>query len=59
MLKYIPGLVGATLAMTVFRFTTWLDPLWLRFVVFGVVYIGVTIAVDKALANYGKSKSAS
>jgi hypothetical protein len=54
MLKYIPGLVGAALAMTVFRFTTMIDPLWIRFVVFGAVYIGVTILVDKAMTNYGK-----
>ena len=56
MLKYVPGLIGAAVAMTVFRFTPWLDPLWVRFVIFGVVYIGVTVAVDKALANYGKRK---
>jgi hypothetical protein len=54
LLKYIPGLVGAALAMTVFRFTTMIDPLWIRFVVFGIVYIGVTILVDKAMKNYGK-----
>ena len=52
MLKYIPGLVGAAVAMTVFRFTPMIDPLWIRFVVFGVVYIGVTVVVDKAMKNY-------
>ena len=56
MLQYIPGLIGATVAMTVFRFTTMIDPLWLRFVLFGAVYIAVTIAVDRALSNYGKDK---
>ncbi len=59
MLKYIPGIVGATVAMTVFRFTTWMDPLWFRFVVFGVVYVGVTMVVDRYLANYGKKESGS
>ena len=54
MLKYIPGIIGATVAMTVFRFTPWLDPLWLRFVIFGAVYVGVTIIVDRWLASYGK-----
>lgn len=58
MLKYIPGLVGATIAMTVFRFTTMIDPLWLRFVLFGAVYIAVTIAVDRAFSNYGKNRGA-
>ena len=58
MLKYIPGLIGATVAMTVFRFTPMIDPLWLRFVLFGVVYIAVTIAVDRALSNYGKDRQA-
>ncbi len=58
MLKHIPGLIGASVAMTVFRFTTMLDPLWLRFVLFGAVYIAVTIAVDRAMSNYGKEKKA-
>ena len=52
MLKYIPGLIGAAVAMTVFRFTPMIDPLWIRFVLFGVVYIGVTVVVDKAMKNY-------
>ncbi len=56
MLKYIPGLIGATVAMTVFRFTPMIDPLWLRFVLFGAGDIAVTIAVDRALSNYGKDK---
>ncbi len=54
MLKYLPGFIGATVAMTVFRFTPFIDPLWLRFVIFGAVYVAVTIAVDKSLSNYGK-----
>lgn len=58
MLKYIPGFIGATVAMTVFRFLPMLDPLWLRFVIFGVIYLGVTIAVDKSFTNYGKEKPA-
>ncbi len=56
MLKYVPGIIGATAAMTVFRFLSMIDPLWLRFVIFGGVYVAVTILVDKWLANYGREK---
>jgi hypothetical protein len=56
MLKYVPGIIGATVAMTVFRFLTMIDPLWVRFVIFGAVYVGVTIFVDRTLSNYGKAK---
>jgi hypothetical protein len=56
MLKYVPGIIGATAAMTAFRFLVMIDPLWVRFVVFGAVYVGVTIFIDRALSNYGKKK---
>ncbi len=59
MLKYIPGFIGATAAMTAFRFLPMVDPLWVRFAIFGAVYLIVTIAVDRAFTNYGKNEAAS
>lgn len=56
MLKYIPGIIGATAAMTAFRFLAMIDTLWVRFVIFMAVYVAVTILVDRTLANYGKNR---
>ena len=56
MLRYIAGLVGAVAAMIAFRLLGMLD-FSLRILIFLVVYLAVTIAVDKALARYGKKES--
>jgi membrane protein implicated in regulation of membrane protease activity len=53
MLKYIPGMLGAIAAMVVFRLLSMFD-LSVRFVVFFVVYLVVTIAIDKAMTRYGR-----
>ena len=53
MLRYIPGLVGAVAAMVAFRLLGMLD-FSLRILVFLVVYLAVTIFVDKAMGRYGK-----
>ena len=56
MLRYIAGLVGAVAAMLAFRLLSMLD-FSIRVLIFFVVYLVVTIAVDKAMARYGnKSK---
>jgi len=53
MLKYIPGMLGAISAMVVFRLLSMFD-LSVRFIVFFVVYLVVTIAIDKAMTRYGR-----
>lgn len=53
MLKYIPGMLGAIAAMAVFRLLIMFD-LSIRFVAFFLVYLVVTIAVDKAMSRYGR-----
>lgn len=55
MLRYIPGLVGAIGAMVAFRLIGTLD-FSLRLLIFIVVYLAVTIAVDRAMMRYGKQK---
>ena len=56
MLRYIPGLLGAMAAMVAFRLLGMLD-FSLRILVFLVVYLAVTIFVDKAMTRYGKKGS--
>ena len=53
MLKYIPGMLGAIGAMAVFRLLIMFD-LSIRFVVFFLIYLVVTITIDKAMTRYGK-----
>lgn len=53
MLRYIPGFIGAVGAMLAFRLLPMLD-FSMRMLVFFVVYLVVTIAVDKAMARYGR-----
>ncbi len=55
-MRYIPGLVGAVAAMVAFRLISMLD-FSLRILIFFVVYLAVTIFVDKAMARYGKNDS--
>ena len=55
MLKYMAGFVGAVAAMIAFRMLSMLD-FSLRILIFFVVYLVVTIAVDKAMARYGKKE---
>lgn len=56
MLRYIPGVVGAVAAMAAFRLFSMLD-FSLRILIFFVVYLAVTIFVDKAMVRYGKRDS--
>ncbi|MDZ7645589.1 MAG: hypothetical protein U5K76_16010 [Woeseiaceae bacterium] len=56
MLKYVPGLAGAVAAMGAFRLLTMLD-FSLRILIFFVVYVVITIVVDKAMEGYGKKDS--
>lgn len=56
MLKYIPGLVGAIVAMVAFRLLTMFD-ISVRILVFLAVYVAMTIVVEKAMARYGKKDS--
>jgi len=53
MLKYMPGFVGAVAAMIAFRLLGALEFSW-RALIFFVVYLLVTVSVDKALARYGR-----
>lgn len=53
MLRYIPGLAGAVAAMVAFRLLGVFD-FSVRVLIFFVVYLAVTIFVDKAMARYGK-----
>lgn len=53
MLRYIPGLIGAVVAMVAFRLLSMFD-FSTRVLIFFVAYLVVTISVDKALARYGR-----
>jgi len=55
MLRYVPGLVGAIAAMLAYRLLGMLD-FSIRLLLFIVVYIVVTVAVDKAMTRYGKPR---
>jgi len=55
MLRYIPGLLGAIGAMIAFRLLGALD-FSLRLLVFIVVYLVVTVIVDRAMMRYGKQR---
>lgn len=56
MLRYVPGLVGAVAAMVAFRLLSMFD-FSVRILIFLAVYVAMTIAVDKAMARYGKKDS--
>jgi multidrug efflux pump subunit AcrB len=56
MLRYIPGLAGALAAMVAFRLLGMLD-FSVRILIFFVVYLAVTIFLDKAMARYGRQDS--
>ena len=56
MLKYIPGLVGAVAAMLAYRVLTVLD-FSVRVLIFFIVYLVVTVIVDKSMSRYGKKNS--
>jgi membrane protein implicated in regulation of membrane protease activity len=53
-LQYVPGVVGAIAGFVNLQFTGWLNNWSLEFVVFIVVYLLVTISLDKAMARYGR-----
>jgi len=55
MLRYIPGLAGAVAALVAFHLLGVLD-FTIRILIFFVVYLVVTIAIDRAMSRYGKDK---
>lgn len=55
MLRYIPGLLGAMGAMVAFRLLGTLD-FSLRLLVFIVIYLVITVVVDRAMMRYGKQR---
>jgi len=56
MLKYIPGLIGAAAAMVAYRVLMVLD-FSVRVLIFFIVYLVVTIIVDKSMSRYGRKES--
>lgn len=56
MLRYLPGLIGAIVAMITLQLLT-MAGFSVRVLVFIVVYLLVTVSVDIAMARYGKHKA--
>ena len=56
-LKYIPGVLGAITSFVTLQFIGWFDNWSLELAAYIIVYLFVTVSLDKALVRYG-AKSA-
>lgn len=54
MMRFVPGLAGAVATYVTLVFTNWIQSGWVRAAIFFGVYLFVTLAVDKAMTQYGK-----
>lgn len=58
LVKFIPGLAGATVAYIALKFfgLVGLDSVVLEFVVFVAIYLVLAVLVDQAMRRYGTSR---
>ena len=58
MLRFLPGIAGAAGAFVVLKPILPLEsvPLYLEFMIYAAVYVAVTVAVDRAMARYGRNR---
>ncbi|HSD71053.1 MAG TPA: hypothetical protein VLB07_15955 [Woeseiaceae bacterium] len=55
MIRFVPGLAGATLAYVAMVLIQWIDNGWVHAVLFFAVYLFVAVAVDKAMTGYRRN----
>ena len=55
MIRFVPGLAGATVAYVVLVLIRWIDNGWIHAVLFFAVYLFVAVAVDKAMTGYRRN----
>ena len=58
MLRFLPGIAGAAGAFVILKLIIPIESaeLWLEVVVYAVAYMAVTVAVDRAMARYGRNR---
>ena len=57
MMKHVPGIVGAIAAYGTLMFINWIQSSGVHALIFFGVYLFVTLGVDKAMTQYGKSSA--
>ena len=58
MLRHVPGIAGAAGALVVLKLIAPIESvsLWLEIVIYAAVYVAVAVAVDGAMARYGRNR---
>ena len=56
MLRFLPGIIGAACAFVALKILVILEiiTLWLEVGIYAVVFIVVSLAVDRAMSRYGR-----
>ena len=58
MVRFVPGVAAAAAALVALKLTAPIDSvaLWLEVVIYAAVYLAAVVAVDRAMARYGRHR---